>query len=50
MTNKQILGVVLLGASVGALVYIYKGFLKPRLEVDAEFKANPTSSTLTTTN
>lgn len=49
MTNKQILGVAMLGVSVGALVFIYKGFLKPRLEVDAEFKAGKTSPTQTTT-
>jgi hypothetical protein len=49
MTNKKIFGIVLLGASVGALVYIYQGFLKPRLEVDAEFKAGKNAPTQTTT-
>ncbi len=38
MTNKQIIGLVILTASVGALFYVYNGFLKPRLEVDALVK------------
>lgn len=49
MTNKQILGVAILGLSVGALFYIYNGFLKPRLEVDSAFKAGKNAPTQTTT-
>ena len=41
--TKKIIGIIMLGASVGLLVYIYKGYLKPRLEVDAEIKAGATS-------
>lgn len=48
MTSKQIFGVILLGVSVGALVYIYKGYLKPRLEVDAEFNSGKNAPTTTT--
>jgi hypothetical protein len=43
METKKVIGIVILGASVGLLVYIYKGFLKPRLEVDAEVKSGKTS-------
>jgi hypothetical protein len=51
MKTKNIIGIVMLGASVGLLVYIYKGYLKPRLEVDAEINAGATSPTqITTTN
>ena len=49
METKKIIGIVMLGASVGLLVYLYKGFLKPRLEVDAEIKSGKTSPTTTTT-
>lgn len=48
MTSKQTIGIILLGASVGALVYLYQGFLKPRLEVDALFKKNQKPKTQTT--
>jgi hypothetical protein len=48
MTSKQITGIFILGISVGALVYIYKGFLKPRLEVYNEIKSGKTSPTQTT--
>jgi hypothetical protein len=48
METKKIIGVLLLGASVGLLVYLYKGYLKPRLEVDAEAKSGATSLTTTT--
>jgi hypothetical protein len=51
MKTKNIIGIVMLGASVGLLVFIYKGYLQPRLEVDAEIKAGATSpTTKTTTN
>jgi hypothetical protein len=43
METKKIIGVAMLGVSVGLLVYLYKGFLKPRLEVDAEIQAGATS-------
>jgi uncharacterized membrane-anchored protein YhcB (DUF1043 family) len=46
METKKIIGIVILGVSVGALVYLYKGFLKPRLEVDKEF--NDVKASLTT--
>lgn len=49
METKKIIGIVMLGASVGLLVYLYNGFLKPRLEVDAEIKSGKTSPTTTTT-
>jgi hypothetical protein len=49
METKKIIGIVMLGASVGLLVYLYKGFLKPRLEVDNEIKSGKTSPTTTTT-
>jgi hypothetical protein len=47
MTTKKIIGIVILGASVGLLVYIYKGYLKPRIEVDNEVKSGKTSPTTT---
>ena len=52
METKKIIGIVMIGASVGLLVYLYKGYLKPRLEVDADIKAGkpaPTGTTSTTT-
>jgi len=52
METKKVIGIVILGASVGLLVYLYKGFLKPRLEVDADIKSGkfpPTPTTTTTT-
>ena len=49
MNTKKIIGIIILGASVGLLVYIYKGFLQPRMEVDAEIKSGKTSPTTTTT-
>lgn len=48
MTTKKIIGIVILGTSVGLLVYIYKGYLKPRIEVDNEVKSGKTSPTTTT--
>lgn len=51
MKTKNIIGIFMLGASVGLLVYIYKGYLKPRLEVDAEINSGATSPPpITTTN
>jgi hypothetical protein len=38
MTQKQITGIVLVTISVGALVFLYKGFFKPKQEVEAEFQ------------
>jgi hypothetical protein len=49
MNSKKIIGIIILGASVGLLIYIYKGFLKPRIEVDNEVKSGKTSPTTTTT-
>lgn len=49
METKKIVGIIILGASVGLLVYLYKGFLQPRMEVDAEVKDGKTSPTTTTT-
>lgn len=49
MNTKKIIGIIILGASVGVLVYLYKGILKPRMEVDAEVKEGKTSPTETTT-
>lgn len=49
METKKIIGIVMLGASVGLLVYLYKGYLKPRLEVDAQILAGATSPTTVTT-
>jgi hypothetical protein len=49
MTNKQITGIFLFGISIGALVYLYGGFLKPRLEVYKEVKEGKTSPNQTTT-
>jgi len=48
METKKIIGIVMLGASVGLLVYLYNGYLKPRLEVNAEILAGATSPTTTT--
>jgi hypothetical protein len=45
MENKKIIGILMLGVSVGLLVFIYKGYLKPRLEVDSEVKAGTISPT-----
>jgi hypothetical protein len=47
METKKIIGIALLGISVGLLVFIYKGYLKPRLEFDAE--VNKVKDSLTTT-
>ena len=47
MESKKIIGIIMLGASVGLLVYLYKGFLKPRMEVDNEVKNGKTSPTTT---
>jgi hypothetical protein len=53
MRTKNIIGIIILGASVGFLVYLYKGKLQPRLEFDAELKSGklplPTTTTTTTT-
>lgn len=49
METKKVIGIVMLGASVGLLVYLYKGYLKPRLEVDAQILAGATSPKTTTT-
>ena len=49
METKKIIGIAMLGISVGVLVYLYKGYLKPRLEVDAEINAGATSPTQITT-
>ena len=50
METKKVIGIIMLGASVGLLVFIYKGYLQPRLAVDAEIKsgATPLTSTPTT--
>jgi len=49
METKKIIGIAMLGISVGILVYLYKGYLKPRLEVDAEIKSGKTAPTNITT-
>jgi hypothetical protein len=49
METKKIIGIVMLGVSVGLLVYIYKGYLKPRMEVDSEISSGATSLKPTTT-
>ena len=38
METKKIIGIAILATSVGLLTFIYKGYLKPRLEVDKEIK------------
>jgi hypothetical protein len=48
METKKIIGVIMLGASVGLLVFLYKGYLQPRIEVDNEVKNGKTSPTTTT--
>jgi len=47
METKKIIGIVMLGASVGLLVFLYKGYLQPRIEVDNEAKDGKTSPTTT---
>ena len=49
METKKIIGIVMLGTSVGLLVYLYKGYLKPRMEVYAQIKSGATSPPPTTT-
>ena len=49
MRTKNIIGIIILGASVGFLVYLYKGKLQPRMEVDAEIKDGKTPPPTTTT-
>jgi len=49
METKKIVGIIMLSASVGLLFYLYKGYLKPRIEVDNEVKSGKTSPTTTTT-
>ena len=44
MGTKKIIGIAILGISVGALFFIYKGYLKPRLEVDKEAKSKAIST------
>jgi hypothetical protein len=52
METKKIIGVLILGLSVGFLVFLYKGKLQPRLQVDEEVKngitSPPTNITTTT--
>lgn len=48
METKKIIGIAMLGISVGLLVYIYKGILKPRLEFDAEISSGAISPQTTT--
>jgi hypothetical protein len=48
MESKKVIGIIILGASVGLLVYLYKGYLKPRIEVDNEIKSGKISPTTTT--
>lgn len=49
MRPRNIIGIVIFGASVGFLVYLYKGKLQPRLEVDAEIKSGKTPPPTTPT-
>ncbi len=49
MGTKKVIGIIMLGASVGFLVFLYKGYLKPRMEVDNEIKDGKTSPTTITT-
>ena len=49
MRPRNIIGIVIFGASVGFIVYLYKGFLKPRMEVDAEIKSGKTPPPTTST-
>jgi hypothetical protein len=49
METKKIIGIIILGTSVGLLVFLYKGYLKPRIEVDNEAKDGKISPTTTTT-
>jgi len=44
MEKKKIIGIVMLGASIGVLFFLYKGYLQPRLEVDKEAKSKAVSS------
>jgi len=36
METKKIIGIIILGASVGFLAFIYKGYVKPRRDVIAQ--------------
>lgn len=44
MEKKKIIGIVMLGASVGLLFFLYKGYLKPRLDVEKETKSKAVST------
>ena len=50
METKKIIGIVIISASVGLLVFLYKGYLKPRMEFDSDVKSGKISTkpTLTT--
>jgi hypothetical protein len=49
METKKIIGITILATSVGLLVFIYKGYFKPRQEVAQEIKSGATSPTTVTT-
>jgi hypothetical protein len=49
METKKIIGILILGISVGFLVFLYKGKLQPRLQVDEESKSGITPSSINTT-
>jgi hypothetical protein len=47
METKKIIGIIIFGGSVGLLVFLYKAYLKPRIEVDNQVKDGKTSPTTT---
>jgi hypothetical protein len=40
MKASTITGIIIIGVSIGGLVYLYNGFYKPRQEVIKEFEQN----------
>jgi hypothetical protein len=45
METKKIIGITILAVSVGVFVFIYKGYIQPKIEVDKEFEQGTTVTT-----
>jgi hypothetical protein len=45
METKKIIGITVLAVSVGVFVFILKGYIQPKIEVDKEFEQGTTVTT-----